>query len=45
MDVKKAMSQASKVVVKDGVKDIAAQVIPVVATGVATIAVALLKKN
>ncbi|GAB1611544.1 hypothetical protein HB162lentus_01880 [Mammaliicoccus lentus] len=44
MDVKKAMTEASKLVVKDGVKDIAAKVIPVVATGVASIAVTLLKK-
>lgn len=44
MDVKKAISEASKVVVKDGAKDIVAKIIPVVATGVATIAVNLIKK-
>ena len=45
MDVKKAISDASKVILKDGAKDIASKVIPVVATGVATIAVALLNKE
>ncbi|WP_204205895.1 hypothetical protein [Mammaliicoccus sciuri] len=45
MDVKKAISDASKVILKDGVKDVATQVIPIVATGVATIAVALIKKD
>ncbi len=44
MDVKKAMTDASKIVIKDGVKDIAAKVAPVVATGIASIAVSLLKK-
>lgn len=44
MDVKKAMSEASKVVIKDGAKEIVTKVIPVVAAGVATIAVNLIKK-
>lgn len=44
MDVKKAISDSSKIVLKDGAKDIATKVIPVVASGVATIAINLIKK-
>lgn len=44
MVAKKALSEASKLIVKDGTKEIVSKVIPVVAAGVATIAVNLIKK-
>lgn len=44
MSIKKGISEAGKVVIKDGAKEIVTKVIPVVAAGVATIAVNLIKK-
>ncbi|MCE7786055.1 hypothetical protein [Staphylococcus xylosus] len=45
MGVKKALSDASKIVIKDGIKDTTIKVIPLVASGVATIAIGLINKD
>ena len=45
MSVKKNMSQESKETLAKGAKEIVTAVIPVVATGIASIAVGLINKN
>lgn len=45
MEVKKALSETTKIVLKDGVKDTAIKIIPIVASGIATIAIGLINKD
>lgn len=45
MGVKKALSQQSKETIAKGTKEIVTAVIPVVATGIATIAAGLINKK
>lgn len=45
LDVKKSFSDATKILLKDGAKDTAVKVIPIVATGIATVAVSIINKD